>query len=64
MRGILNFVQVYHAGLFTENSLILVEGVYYDGTLKVQGLAMPPLEPSKTSRYELMLKSFIVFSVD
>ena len=53
MQGkILNYAQIYHPGLFTENSLILAEGIYYDGILQVQGLAMPPSESSSNSRYD------------
>jgi DNA polymerase epsilon subunit 2 len=56
MKETLNVLQIYHPGLFTENSLILVEGVYYDGILQVHGLAMPPPESSRISRYVVNVK--------
>lgn len=42
---------VYHDGLFTENCLVLAEGVFNDDILFVHGIALPPPETSKISRY-------------
>ncbi|KAL1461562.1 hypothetical protein WDU94_013447 [Cyamophila willieti] len=40
----------YHAGLFTENCIVLAEGYYQDQILHVEALGFPPPEQSKTSR--------------
>lgn len=40
----------YHAGLFTENCIVLAEGHYQDAILRVEALGFPPPELSKTSR--------------
>ncbi|KAJ1650181.1 DNA-directed DNA polymerase epsilon, subunit B [Dispira simplex] len=35
------------SGLFTENCLVLVEGVYQDNVFKVEALGLPPAEPAR-----------------
>lgn len=40
----------FHSGLYTEGALLLAEGNYNDGVLKVNGLGFPPLEAAASSR--------------
>eukprot|EP00095_Tigriopus_kingsejongensis_P007588 maker-scaffold417_size177606-snap-gene-0.41 protein:Tk07588 transcript:maker-scaffold417_size177606-snap-gene-0.41-mRNA-1 annotation:"hypothetical protein LOTGIDRAFT_218232" len=40
----------FHTGLYTENSFVLLEGWYEDGTFHVAAMGFPPAETAATSR--------------
>jgi len=41
---------LFREGLFTENCVVLAEGVYKDRIFHVRGIANPPAELARTSR--------------